>query len=415
MMDRNTIPITELTDIILEQMKASGFKETTSRVYKTNFRRLCRLARKRGEEYYTKELGIIFRNDFSHINPTSKERTKREQKALSVRCIQFVESFLATGVIDYTVARHSESFFIKSEKLKASFTAFTEELNEKGLKPNTIDGYQRFTYYFIAYLESKGYSKLQEIHPGDVMTFIAFICPEKYQPTSLSAHMPGLKIFLNMNSCTRRYIIEIPEHLPKKRDILKVYTDEEFDKIMNYTEISEDISKRDKAITILAFHTGLRAADICSLRLSDIDWKHDLINITQKKTGHSHTFFLTKAIGNALVEYLLSERPASDSPYVFLSSLAPYSPLISHAGIREILLNVVNDSDIESDGRIYGTRITRHTIASRMLRKGIPFPVISEMLGHRNKNSTMIYITTDDERLAECTLPLPGKGGVLNG
>jgi len=41
--------------------------------------------------------------------------------------------------------------------------------------------------------------------------------------------------------------------------------------------------------------------------------------------------------------------------------------------------------------------------------------VISEMLGHRNKNSTMIYITTDDERLAECTLPLPGKGGVLNG
>lgn len=409
-MDRNTIPITELTDIILEQLKASGFKKTTIRVYKTNLRRLCRLARERGEENYTKELGVLFKNDFSHINPANGKRTKREQKALLARCVQFVESFLATGVIDYAIARRSGSFFIKSEELQASFAVFIEELNTRGLKPNTIDGYQRFTYYFIVFLESKGYSNLKDIRPGDVVTFITVICPKRYQSTSLGAHISGLKIFLGMNPCTKRLIIEIPEHLPKKRDILKVYTDEEFDKILNYTEISGDISYRDKVIAILAFNTGLRAVDICSLRLSDIDWRHDLINITQHKTGQSHTFPLTRTIGNALVEYLLNERPVSDSSYVFLSSLAPYSPLISHAGIREILFNIVNDSDIESHGRIYGTRITRHTIASRMLRKGIPFPVISEMLGHRDKNSTMIYITTDDEKLAECTLPLPGKG-----
>jgi hypothetical protein len=48
-----------------------------------------------------------------------------------------------------------------------------------------------------------------------------------------------------------------------------------------------------------------------------------------------------------------------------------------------------------------------------MLRKGIPLPVISEMLGHGNKDSVMIYITTDDAKLAECTLPLP-KGGAVH-
>lgn len=74
------------------------------------------------------------------------------------------------------------------------------------------------------------------------------------------------------------------------------------------------------------------------------------------------------------------------------------------------MFNVVNDADIEPGDRIYGTRITRHSAASRMLRNGVPLPVISDMLGHKNKDSVMIYITTDDAKLADCTLPLP-KGG----
>lgn len=204
---------------------------------------------------------------------------------------------------------------------------------------------------------------------------------------------------------------EIPEHLPKKRDILKVYSDEEYNRIISHLDEADDISLRNKAITILATNTGLRAIDICALKLNDIDWEHDVMHIVQQKTGIPLNIPITASIGNALVEYLLNERPHSESDYVFLRSTAPYGPLMSHSGIRRILFNVVNDSDIEVNGRIYGTRITRHSTASRMLRNGIPLSVISEALGHSNKNSVMIYITTDDAKLAECTLPLPKGGG----
>ena len=118
---------------------------------------------------------------------------------------------------------------------------------------------------------------------------------------------------------------------------------------------------------------------------------------------------LTEPIGNALVDYLLNERPVSSSEYIFLQNKAPYGPLMAHSAIRGILFNVVNDADVQGNGRIYGTRITRHSAASRMLRHGIPLPVISESLGHGNPNSVMIYITTDDAKLAECTLPLPSR------
>lgn len=172
------------------------------------------------------------------------------------------------------------------------------------------------------------------------------------------------------------------------------------------------MSFRNKAITILAMNTGLRAVDICTLRLQDIGWEQGVIHIEQQKTRRSHDIPLTEAIGNALVNYLLNERLPSNLDFVFFRTVAPHGPLMSHSGIRNGLCNVVNDSDIEAKGRIYGTRITRHSTASRMLRNGVPLPVISEDLGHGNKNSVMIYITTDDAKLAECTLPLP-RGGCM--
>ena len=410
-MDRNSLSVAELTDNILEQMKSSGFMESTRGFYETLFRKLCRMAEERGDTHYTLELGQAFIGDESHIVPENTKRYYHERTVSYIRCIRFVESYIRDGIVDFSPALHSASFSITSGALREDFSRYVDELEARKLKPNTIDGYRRFTYYFIEYLENKGYHEISDIVCGDVVSFITVVCSEKYQATSLGSHMPGLKIFLGMHQHTEKFLYEIPEHLPKKRGILQVYSDDEYNRIIDRISESGAISFRNRAITLLALNTGLRAVDICAIRLGDIDWEHNYIHIVQQKTGRSHDIPLTEAIGNALVDYMLNERPQSDSDMMFLRAQAPYSPLMSHTGIRSILFNVVNDSDIEPKGRIYGTRITRHSAASRMLRKGIPLPVISEMLGHGNKDSVMIYITTDDAKLAECTLPLPKGGG----
>ncbi len=406
--------LTDLIDAVLMEMESSGFTEGTRRLYLNLFNKLKRLAEERRDEYYTEELGQAFIQDDSHIIPENSVRYYHERTLAYIRCIRYMESYLKNGKVDWTPALRSAEFPLNSEHLKDSFISYQQELGKRQLKQNTIDGYRRFTYYFIEYLESKGYTSLEDMRPGDVVAFIAVICSEHYLPTSLGAHMPGLKIFLGMFDTTVDFLQEVPEHLPKKRDILQVYSDEEYTKIVEHLEGSTDISFRNKAITIIALETGMRAVDICSLKLTDIDWEHDCLHIIQSKTGRLQNIPLSETMGNALVDYLLNERPASDSDCVFLRSKAPYVPLMSHAGIRGILFHVVNDSDIEAKGRIYGSRITRHSAASRMLRNGVPLTVISEALGHGNPNSVMIYITTDDAKMAECTLPLP-KGGRQNG
>ena len=54
-----------------------------------------------------------------------------------------------------------------------------------------------------------------------------------------------------------------------------------------------------------------------------------------------------------------------------------------------------------------GTRLLRHTAASRLLRAATPLPTISAVLGHARIESTSVYLTVDDERLRGCVLPVP--------
>ena len=65
---------------------------------------------------------------------------------------------------------------------------------------------------------------------------------------------------------------------------------------------------------------------------------------------------------------------------------------------------------VKTDDRPVGTRVFRHNAASTMLSKGIPLPVIAEELGHRSQDSTLVYLSTDQETLSTLTLTLP-KGG----
>src|SRR5690606_25851605 len=87
------------------------------------------------------------------------------------------------------------------------------------------------------------------------------------------------------------------------------------------------IGKRDTAIIMLAFDTGLRAIDITRLCLGDIDWLSGEIHIVQSKTKRPLSLPLHASVMNAVADYILEARPKSTSKEVFLRTLSPYRPL----------------------------------------------------------------------------------------
>ena len=410
----NTYSISNLEDLVLQKLKDSGFADNTIAIYHHEFQQFKKLAiRLQGTEMYTPEMAAAFKADTSHIIPENSEFYYGYKTRLNTRCIKFIESFLETGNVDISAANKKAKYPIDSCKLKAAFDVFVSTMNVKNLSESSVYKYKRFVHYFIHFLETKGIKSLEEVQHGLITEFISLMCETRYKPTSLNAVVPGLKLFVLSNESLSALQYEIPTRLPKSRRIRDIYTDDEYQKSRECIDNSELISLRDKAIALIAIDTGLRAVDISRLKLNDIDWEHDTIHLVQHKTDRSINIPLSAEIGNALVDYLMEERPKVKSEYVFLSSDPPFTRLSGHTPIRHLLVKVMNEANVEPKDRIYGTRITRHSYASRMLRKGIPIHVISEALGHTNPNTSMIYITTDDENMAKCTLPMP-KGGLTN-
>jgi len=62
---------------------------------------------------------------------------------------------------------------------------------------------------------------------------------------------------------------------------------------------------------------GLRGCEVRALRLGDIDWAHDEIVIFAPKTGRRRSLPLTRPVGEAVLDYLLRERPPSRHREVF--------------------------------------------------------------------------------------------------
>ena len=160
---------------------------------------------------------------------------------------------------------------------------------------------------------------------------------------------------------------------------------------------------RDYAIILLIARLGLRSSDVANLRFSNIDWESDRIRLTQVKTGNPLELPLLSDVGEAIINYLKNARPKTESDHVFIRVQPPYTEFRSGAVgalVQEHLLR----SGIHLEGRKTGSHALRHSLASRLLEHEIPLPVISEILGHVNTQTTMTYLRIDINELKKCAL-----------
>ena len=297
---------------------------------------------------------------------------------------------------------------VLTEQLKKELDRFITILEEEPLRPNTIYTYKRIVAYLLIYCEKKSYRSINELVSGDIRNFILYLYEQGYfKPTTITSGLSGLKRFLSLHPDIEHFIMELPTRLPRERKIIEIYSETETYAI---NEILSDgsLSKRDKAICLLLLETGLRAVDVCNIKLSDIDWNKDVIYIKQQKTGMVLNIPLRKSYGNAIVDYILNERPECNSKYLFVRELAPFTRLNGEgSSIRVVLLKMEALAGISNACRISGSRMTRHNAASSMLRSGVPMADISAVLGHTDPNIVSVYLSTDETVMAACTLPLP--------
>ncbi len=154
--------------------------------------------------------------------------------------------------------------------------------------------------------------------------------------------------------------------------------------------------RRDFAVLLLAASLGLRASEIASLTLEDVDWRRQLLRVPRAKGGTEPTLPLSAALIQALADYLKHERlPGSPHRNLFLRQTAPRGPLCP-GSVSTIFRVRMRRAGIAGSGHQL-----RHAFASQMLRTGVGYPTLQKLMGHRSPSSTQAYTKIDLDQLAQ--------------
>lgn len=166
------------------------------------------------------------------------------------------------------------------------------------------------------------------------------------------------------------------------------------------------VGLRNHAIVLLLARLGLRAQEVVSLQLDDIVWGASRLRIHSTKSHRVRHFPLTQEVGAALATYLQQGRPVSTYRAVFLHHRAPFGPLQSSSTIAKIVRWALTQAKLQT--RVSGAHALRHTVASHLVRQGISFKTVADLLGHESLQTTAIYAKLDLPSLATVALPWPG-------
>ncbi|MBB5712999.1 site-specific integrase [Sphingomonas xinjiangensis] len=160
---------------------------------------------------------------------------------------------------------------------------------------------------------------------------------------------------------------------------------------------------RDFAILQLLATYGLRAGEICRLRLEDVNWRRESLRIRHTKNDAYSYMPLLAPVGEALLDYLRQGRPLVESREIFVRSCAPY---IAMTNLYGMISGRLAAAGVEPPGK-RGPHVFRHARAVEMLRASVPQKIIGDVLGHRSTESTNAYLKLATEDLRAVALDVP--------
>lgn len=390
---------------VLSRMAEFGYSEESVRQTKIALKELRELAEERGTSEYTEELGSALAARTT--NPSTGRRSEWREEFFG-RIARVCDSFASSGVVDLSPKKSARGVSLGSGALRSAYERWREELSGRDLADETKRGYLGMAGLYLEFLEGMGFTQLSEAGGDTVTSFLAELRKGRRAGTQTCYLVLSLRPFLK--SLGRDDLLEalLLADMSRERKIIPVISDGDQEAMVRACLDTDLVCRRDAAITLLALTSGMRACDIVGMKVSDVNWSASAISIVQSKTGNPLTIPMLPAVGNAICDYVLHERPESEDDHLFLRRIAPLVGLSCHATVYAIIRGVQAAAGVV--GAPCGTRALRHNAASRMLRAGVQLPTISAVLGHADPKSSDIYITADAERMRMCVLPFP-RGG----
>lgn len=299
---------------------------------------------------------------------------------------------------------------------------------ECGLLPNSLDAYSRDAAQLLWHLQDSGCTSLAAATPRQLSEHLTTLKTKRgLDAASVIRHLAAIRVFFRWAAETQGVtndpttILDRPTRWKKLPDVL---SPAQVRKLLEActldaapggskparTKASEHPAKtdakatpsipvhlRDRVLLELLYASGLRASEVCSLTVNDVQEALGILRVTGK--GNKQRLVpMGEPAKRAVVEYLRACRPLLDKPHLSKGCL-----LLSRTGrpLERVRVWQLVSHYAERAGLKVYPHMLRHSFATHLLIGGADLRVVQELLGHADIATTQIYTHVDRTRLKQ--------------
>jgi integrase/recombinase XerD len=271
---------------------------------------------------------------------------------------------------------------------------------ERGLSENTLLAYGRDVARLTAFAAGRG-KGVVDLDQGELSEFIGALRDEGLTARSVARTVHAVRGLYRFAVREGRLVADPMENLrpprafkPLPRHLSAV----QVEALLTAPDVSRPLGLRDKAILEVLYATGLRASELVSLRVSDVDLEIGLVTCFGK--GRKERIVPLGRVARKWVgRYLAEARPelargrALAALFVSLRGAK-----LTRMGLWGIVRRHAVTTGVE---RVLTPHVLRHSFATHLLERGADLRALQAMLGHADISTTQIYTHVTRERLRQ--------------
>lgn len=301
---------------------------------------------------------------------------------LSADIREKIERTLLTSLQNYEVQERCTEVAIHDNTNMGLVRKFIATKKLEGKSERTLRRYQPELEKLVYFLDKK----LYEVSPYDLRLYLSLYKEQrKISNRTLENMRKTISTFfgwLHDEGLIGQNPARAVKQIKYDKIVRKPFTPVERDRLKNAC-----CQLRDLALTEFLYASGLRVSEVISLDRTSIDFVTREATVIGKG-GKERRFYLSEVCAEYLRQYLNSR--ADDNTALFVGAKSPYRRLTKE-GVEYIVKDLGQKAGVSN---VHPHRF-RRTLATDLVRKGVPIQDVAQILGHSDLRTTQVYVALD--------------------
>ncbi len=267
---------------------------------------------------------------------------------------------------------------------------------EKHYSPHTCEAYIRDLLQFQMFLESYELTLEQATYPI-IRQWMASLVEKEISSQTVNRKMSSLKTYYKYLLQQGKIDVQVMsshKSLKTSAQVQVPFSKGELQSILESPYNPESFEEvRDRLIIELLYVTGMRRAELISLRIIDVQLESKQLKVKGKRNKERIIPLLTQSLN--LIKDYLKLRDLIDTPgNAFLITVKgrPLYPSL----VYRVVSNFFKKASLKVK---VSPHVLRHSFATHLLDQGADLNSVKELLGHSSLASTQVYTHTSMQAL----------------